>query len=57
MTAALNSNDGTLGLLMRDQELYRNLSSTMAHTDSLVIDLKSHPKRYVHFSVFGRKDK
>jgi phospholipid/cholesterol/gamma-HCH transport system substrate-binding protein len=57
MTAALNSKDGTLGLLMRDKELYRNLSSTMAHTDSLVIDLKSHPKRYVHFSVFGRKDK
>ena len=57
MTAKLNSNDGTLGLLMRDQELYRNLTSTMNHTDSLMIDLKQHPKRYVHFSIFGRKDK
>ena len=57
MTAALNSKDGTLGLLMRDAELYRNLSSTMAHADSLMIDLKAHPKRYVHFSVFGKKDK
>lgn len=57
MTAKLNSNDGTLGLLMRDGELYRNLSSTMAHADSLMIDLKSHPKRYVHFSVFGKKDR
>ena len=57
MTAKLNSNDGTLGLLMRDQELYRNLSSTMSHTDSLMIDLKQHPKRYVHFSIFGKKDK
>lgn len=57
MTAKLNSNDGTLGLLMRDQELYRNLTSTMGHTDSLIIDLKQHPKRYVHFSIFGRKDK
>jgi len=57
MTARLNSNDGTLGLLMRDQSLYRNLNATMAHADSLMIDLKSHPKRYVHFSVFGKKDK
>ena len=57
MTAALNSKEGTLGLLMRDPELYKNLTSTMAHADSLVIDLKAHPKRYVHFSVFGKKDK
>ena len=57
MTAKLNSNDGTLGLLMRDQELYRNAASTMGHVDSLMIDLKQHPKRYVHFSIFGRKDK
>lgn len=57
MTAKLNSNDGTLGLLMRDQDLYRNAASTMGHVDSLMIDLKQHPKRYVHFSIFGRKDK
>ena len=57
MTAKLNSSDGTLGLLMRDQELYRNATSTMGHVDSLMIDLRQHPKRYVHFSLFGRKDK
>ena len=57
MTEALNNNQGTLGLLMRDPELYRNLTATMQSADSLLIDLRAHPKRYVHFSLIGRKDK
>ena len=57
MTQKLNSNEGTLGLLMRDATLYNNLSSTAASADSLLIDFKEHPKRYIHFSVFGKKDK
>lgn len=57
MSDKLNSNDGTIGLLMRDPSLYNNLTATMRDADSLLIDLKAHPKRYVHFSLFGRKDK
>lgn len=57
MTAALNSKDGTLGLLMRDPSLYWQLTNSARDADSLLIDLKSHPKRYVHFSVFGKKDR
>ena len=54
MTKKLNSNEGTLGLLMRDPTLYTNLSNTAADADSLLKDLRKHPKRYVHFSVFGK---
>ena len=57
MSTALNSKEGTLGLLMHDKAAYNHLSSTLSHVDSLMIDLKAHPKRYVHFSLFGRKDK
>lgn len=56
-TAKLNSNEGTLGLLMRDPCLYNSMTATMQSADSLLIDLRQHPKRYVHFSVFGKKDK
>ena len=57
MSRKLNSNEGTLGLLMRDASLYNNLTATAASADSLLTDLKAHPKRYVHFSIFGKKDK
>ena len=55
MTRKLNSTEGTLGLLMRDASLYNHLSATAADADSLLIDLREHPGRYVHFSIFGRK--
>ncbi|MDD2525637.1 MAG: MlaD family protein [Bacteroidales bacterium] len=56
-TDKLNRNDNSLGLLLNDDQLYRNLSLTTEKAGSLLIDLQEHPKRYVHFSIFGRKDK
>ena len=53
----INHNNGTLGLLMNDSKLYDNLRNTSLGLEILIDDLKAHPKRYVNFSVFGRKDK
>lgn len=57
LTSSLANKEGTIGLLLRDPSLYWNLANTMRDADSLMIDLKAHPKRYVHFSIFGKKDK
>ncbi|WP_321438256.1 MlaD family protein [uncultured Bacteroides sp.] len=55
VTNKLNRKDNSLGLLLNDTSLYRNLSATGANASLLLEDLKSNPKRYVHFSIFGRK--
>ena len=57
VTAKINSNEGTLGLLMRDPSLYNQINTTVRSADSLMVNIRQHPKRYVHFSIFGRKDK
>ncbi|MBE6287693.1 MAG: MCE family protein [Mediterranea massiliensis] len=57
LTEKLGSKDNTIGLLLNDPTLYNNLSTTTANAATLLEDLKNHPKRYVHFSIFGRKDK
>lgn len=54
-TDKINSNEGTIGLLLNDKELYNNLSNTANNADKLLIDLKQNPKKYVHFSIFGKK--
>ncbi|MEN9963877.1 MAG: hypothetical protein RL582_972 [Bacteroidota bacterium] len=53
----INSKEGSLGLLLNDPTLYRNLSSTSNKINTLIDDLRLHPKRYVSFSVFGKSDK
>ena len=53
----LNSSEGTIGKLMNDNALYDNLNTTVGSVNELVVDLKANPKRYVHFSLFGAREK
>jgi phospholipid/cholesterol/gamma-HCH transport system substrate-binding protein len=53
----INASKGSLGLLLNDKALYNNLNNTVRSANILVDDLKTHPKRYVSVSVFGKKDK
>lgn len=57
ITEALSNGEGTAGMLLKDSTLYNNLNSTCSAATALLEDLKEHPKRYVHFSIFGRKEK
>lgn len=53
----VNNGEGTLGMLVSDKKLYYELDSIAKNLNSLVEDLQANPHRYVHFSVFGRRDK
>ena len=57
LIADVRSQEGTLGQLIYNKSLYTHLDATVVSADSLLVDLKAHPKRYVHFSLFGKKDK
>ncbi len=56
ITATINSGEGTAGKLLKDSELYEKLDSTCSAANALLTDLKNNPKRYVHFSIFGKKE-
>ena len=53
----INSDQGSMGKLLNDPNLYNNLNNTIKSANILVDDLRMHPKRYVNISVFGKKDK
>jgi len=57
ISAKINNGEGTIGMLINNDSLYNNLNSLAADMDSLIIDLNENPNRYVHFSLFGKKDK
>ena len=57
LLANLNEGEGSMGKLLHDDSLYHYLTLTAADLDSLFVDLREHPNRYVQFSVFGKKDK
>lgn len=57
LIAQINSGQGTLGKLAKNDSLYNNLNKASDDLDKLMKDLRINPERYIHFSVFGRKDK
>lgn len=54
---SVENGQGTIGLLMKDEALYNNLEGASKELEALLRDMKEHPKRFVHFSVFGKKEK
>lgn len=57
LIADVRSPEGTIGQLLYNKSLYNHIDATVVSADSLLVDLKAHPKRYVHFSLFGKKEK
>lgn len=57
LIAKINKGEGSLGKLANNDSLYNNLSTTAANLDKFLIDIKANPKRYVHFSMFGKNSK
>ena len=55
--ASVESGEGTLGMLVKDERMYNNLANSSKELEELLREMKLHPKRFVHFSLFGKKDK
>ena len=55
ITNKLNQGEGTLGKLIYDDGLFKNLDNATKNLEELIEDIKLNPKRYVHFSIFGKK--
>ena len=54
LIGGIQKGEGSLGKLMKDDEIYNNLTKTSDNLNKLVEDVKANPKRYVNFSVFGK---
>lgn len=57
LVSDVRSQEGTLGQLLYNKSLYNHIDATVVSADSLLTDIKAHPKRYVQVSVFGSKEK
>ncbi len=57
IVSKIESGEGTASKFINDKDLYENLTKASNELESLINDLKNHPKRYVHFSLFGKKEK
>lgn len=57
VVANLEKGEGSLGKLLKDEEMYTNLTNASKELEELLREMKEHPKRFVHFSLFGKKDK
>ncbi|MDR6465455.1 MlaD family protein [Chryseobacterium sediminis] len=53
----IDKGEGSLGKLMKDDQLYNNLNSASSNLNTLIEDMKANPKRYINFSVFGKNNK
>jgi phospholipid/cholesterol/gamma-HCH transport system substrate-binding protein len=57
IVSTIELGEGTAGKLINDEKLYQNLAEASKELESLLSDFKNHPNRYVHFSLFGKKEK
>ena len=57
IVSSIDSGNGTLGKLVNDESLYKSLNDASEELESLISDLKNHPKRYINLSIFGKKEK